>query len=96
MLWFIPWWVGQSVMLTMFTWSPHHDHYETGRYRDTRVSEFPGANWLLLGQGYHLIHHMMPAVPWYRYKQTFDELRPTLERNDVRIEGLRPADPSTY
>lgn len=95
-LWFIPWWVGQSVMLTMFTWSPHHDHHETGRYRDTRVSEFPGANWLLLGQGYHLIHHMMPAVPWYRYKRTFDELRPTLERNQVRIEGLRPADPSTY
>jgi len=43
-LWFIPWWIGQSIMLTLFTWSPHHDHWETGRYRNSRISEFPGAN----------------------------------------------------
>lgn len=89
-LWFIPWWIGNTVMLTMFTWLPHHDHHETGRYRDTRVFDFPGANFVLLGQGYHLIHHMMPAVPWYRYKPTFQQLRPTLEENNARIEGLIP------
>lgn len=89
-LWFIPWWIGNSAMLTMFTWLPHHDHYETGRYRDTRIFDFPGANFLLLGQGYHLIHHMMPAVPWYRYKPTFLRLRPVLEEHDARIEGLIP------
>ena len=41
LLWFVPWWVGQTVMLTFFTWTPHHDHTETGRYRNTRVSLFP-------------------------------------------------------
>ncbi|MGE3780937.1 MAG: fatty acid desaturase [Pirellulaceae bacterium] len=89
-LWFVPWWIGQTVMLTLFTWAPHHDHSETGRYRNTRVSEWPGGNILLLGQGYHLIHHMMPAVPFYRYKRTFDQLRPILEAKSVRIEGFWP------
>jgi beta-carotene hydroxylase len=89
-LWFIPWWIGQTVMLTFFTWTPHHDHHETGRYRNTRVSLFPFANFLLQGQNYHLIHHMMPAIPYYCYKPVFDELRPILESKGVRIEGLVP------
>ena len=87
-LWFIPWWIGQTVMLTLFTWAPHHDHSETGRYRDTRESLFPGANILLLGQNHHLIHHMMPGIPFYRYSRTFKEIRPMLEKNGVRIEGF--------
>lgn len=89
-LWFIPWWIGQTFMLTLFTWTPHHDHSETGRYRDTRESLFPGANILLLGQNHHLIHHMMPGIPFYRYKRTFNEIRPLLEQNGVRIEGFWP------
>ena len=89
-LWFIPWWVGQTIMLTLFTWTPHHDHSETGRYRDTRESLFPGAEVLLLGQNHHLIHHMMPGVQWYRYGRVFREIRPLLEQNGVRIEGFWP------
>jgi fatty acid desaturase len=90
MLWFLPWWIGQSVMLTFFTWTPHHDHRETGRYRNTRVSLWPGAEPLLLGQNLHLIHHMMPSIPYYRYRATFDELRPILEREGTRFEGFWP------
>ncbi len=90
LLWFIPWWIGQFVMLTLFTWAPHHDHRETGRYRNTRVSLWPGANFLLLGQNYHLIHHMIPSVPYYRYEATFEEMRPILEQKGVRIEGFWP------
>jgi len=88
--WFIPWWIGNTVMLTLFTWTPHHDHSETGRYRDTRESLFPFANFLLLGQNHHLIHHMMPGVPFYRYKATFNDIRPLLEQNNARIEGFWP------
>ncbi|MFN4143376.1 fatty acid desaturase [Aestuariivirga sp.] len=89
-LWFVPWWIGQTVMLTFFTWTPHHDHHETGRYRNTRVSLFPFANFLLQGQNYHLIHHMLPAIPYYRYEAAFNELRPILEAKGARIEGLIP------
>jgi len=90
LLWFVPWWIGQTVMLTFFTWTPHHDHTETGRYRNTRISEFPGGDFLLQGQGYHLIHHKLPQVPYYRYRAVFEDLRQILQERGARIEGLWP------
>ena len=94
-LWLIPWFVGEHVMEVTFGWFPHHDNSETGRYRDTRISLFPGADLLYLYQNLHLIHHMLPTVPFYRYRAVFDELRPVLERHGARIEGFWPYTPPT-
>jgi fatty acid desaturase len=94
MLWVVPWFVGNLLMLTAFGWAPHHDHSETGRYRDTRISLFPGADLLYLYQNLHLVHHMLPSIPFYRYRVAFSELRPLLERNGARIEGFWPTSPS--
>lgn len=33
---------------------------------------------------------MMPAVPYFRYRAVFDELRPLLEEKGVRIGGMIP------
>jgi len=90
MLWLIPWFVGMWLMQIAFGWFPHHDHSETGRYRDTRIALFPGGDTLFLFQNLHLIHHMLPAVPFYRYRAVFDELRPALEAHGARIEGFWP------
>jgi len=95
-LWLVPWFVGNLVMLTAFGWAPHHDHGETGRYRDTRVSLFPGGDLLTLWQNLHLIHHMLPAVPFYRYRAVFDAIRPCLEQHGARIEGFWPGTPVRY
>jgi ring-1,2-phenylacetyl-CoA epoxidase subunit PaaE len=54
-----------------FDWLPHHG-LETvkrsSRYRATRIRV--GMEWLysplLLSQNYHLVHHLHPAVPFYR------------------------------
>jgi fatty acid desaturase len=92
-LWLVPWFIGVLLMQVSFGWAPHHDHSETGRYRDTRISLFPGADWLLLFQNLHLVHHMLPSVPFYRYRAVFDELRPVLESHGARIEGFWPYSP---
>ncbi|MCK4867867.1 MAG: fatty acid desaturase [Alphaproteobacteria bacterium] len=92
-LWLAPWFVGLHVMQMLFGWAPHHDHSETGRYRDTRIAEFPLADFLTLQQNLHLIHHMLPSVPWYRYRAVFEEIRPILIENNVRIEGFWPSAP---
>ncbi len=89
-LWFIPWLVGNTFMLFFFAWVPHHDHSETGRYRDTRISLWPGGDALMLGQNMHLIHHMIPSIPFYRYRAVFDEIRPLMEQNNARIDGFWP------
>jgi beta-carotene hydroxylase len=89
-LWFIPWLVGYSVMLVFFTWVPHHPHTETGRYRNTRCSVWPGANWLTQGQHMHLIHHMMVWIPYYQYEEVFHEIRPYVEQNNAIVDGFWP------
>jgi beta-carotene hydroxylase len=89
-LWFTPWFVGYSTMLVFFTWVPHHPHTETGRYRNTRCSVWPGANWLTQGQHMHLIHHMMVWIPYYQYEKVFHEIRPYLEQNNAMIDGFWP------
>ena len=89
-LWLIPWFVGNHIMMMAFAWAPHHDHGETGRYRDTRIALFPMGDVLLLQQNLHLIHHMLPSVPFYRYRAVFEAIRPQLEQNGARIEGFWP------
>jgi len=89
-LWFIPYFIGYAMMLVFFTWIPHHPHTNTGRYHDTRCSLWIGGNLLTQGQNYHLIHHMMPWIPWYRYERVFDEIRPSLEQHGAIIDGFWP------
>lgn len=92
-LWLIPWFVGVHIMQTLFGWAPHHDHSETGRYRDTRIAEYPLGDILTLQQNLHLVHHMLPSVPWYRYRAVYEEIKPILQANNARIEGFWPTEP---
>jgi len=39
----------------------------------------------LLGQNYHLIHHLWTTIPWYRYQRVFRAIRPELEARGSRI-----------
>lgn len=57
---------------------PHLPHTTRERYYDTRI--YPGRllNALLLGQNYHLIHHLWTTIPWYHYEQAFHEVRDDL------------------
>lgn len=86
-LWFVPSRIGFFLIAAIFAWLPHHPHNERGRYRDTRVTLFPGGTFLLRGQDHHILHHMFPRVPHYRLPALFREMRPILEAHNVRIEG---------
>ena len=77
--------VGDSVR--QGAWLPHHPHGEHGRYRDTRITLFPGSTLLIWGQDHHLLHHPFPRVPHYRLPSLFREIRPILEEHGARIEG---------
>lgn len=68
-----------------FDYLPHYPHTQQGRYHDTRI--YPGriANLLLLGQNYHLIHHLWTTIPWYRYQQVFREIEPELRERECAI-----------
>jgi fatty acid desaturase/ferredoxin-NADP reductase len=83
----IPQRIGLTLLAWWFDWLPHHgleDTQRTNRYRATRNRV--GAEWLftpiLLSQNYHLVHHLHPSVPFYRYLRTWTRNEEAyLERN---------------
>lgn len=72
MIYLIPQRLGIGILAWWFDWLPHH-HLEataaSDRFRATRVRV--GWEWLLtplmLYQNYHLVHHIHPTIPFYRY-----------------------------
>ncbi|OBK20484.1 fatty acid desaturase [Mycobacterium asiaticum] len=83
----IPQRIGLTILAWWFDWLPHHglaDTQRTNRYRATRNRV--GAEWVftpvLLSQNYHLVHHLHPSVPFYRYLRTWRRNEEAyLERN---------------
>jgi ring-1,2-phenylacetyl-CoA epoxidase subunit PaaE len=68
----IPGRIALGVLAWWFDWLPHHGLEVTqrkNRYRATRIRI--GLEWLLtpvlLYQNYHLVHHLHPSIPFYRY-----------------------------
>jgi beta-carotene hydroxylase len=77
-LWLLPATLAILWLALAFDLLPHHPHTTRERYFDTRI--YPGRllNWLLLGQNYHLIHHLWTTIPWYRYQRAFHEVEADL------------------
>ncbi len=74
------------VLFYAFDFLPHYPFDRTERFHDTRLQPGRVRHALLLGQNYHLIHHLWVSVPWFRYRQVFAELEPELRARDVRID----------
>ncbi len=95
-LWLLPVLFASTFLALVFDWLPHHPHALEERFRDTRIMLVPGATLPLLWQNYHLIHHLYPRVPFYRYSAVFQDVRPWLERNGAPIEGGEPTLPGVF
>jgi len=77
--WILPARIAVFVLAFSFDWLVHRPHTVTAaedRLRATRVLEVPGpVGFLLLGQHLHLLHHLHPGVPFYRYRAAWNDLR---------------------
>lgn len=81
-------WIGPAVLASgllafLFDWLPHHPHSVRGRGADTRLILVPGLALPLLNQHLHLVHHLYPRVPFYRYGALFSEIQPELAQAPV-------------
>jgi len=85
-VWLGPALIAVAVLALCFDFLPHYPYTSRERYHDTRV--YPGRilNALLLGQNYHLIHHLWTTIPWYRYQHVFGEIEDELAGRGARIE----------
>lgn len=92
-LWLIPQKMG--VMFTVYSFA-HIQHPEGVDWRSaplqaTAVIDTPPRrlmNWVLLGQNDHHIHHLLPHLPWQRYRAVWDLAEGALRREALVERGL--------
>lgn len=68
--WIVPSRIASALLAFMFDYLPHRPHRiasKTDPFKATRNIHAPGATMLFLAQNYHLVHHVFPTAPFYRY-----------------------------
>ncbi|MGI8501122.1 MAG: beta-carotene hydroxylase [Hassallia sp.] len=87
--WFIPSAVIGLTLGLFFDYLPHRPHQERDRWKNARVYPNRILNLLIMGQNYHLIHHLWPSIPWYNYQPTYYMMKPLLdEKGCHQTSGL--------
>lgn len=89
----VPALIGATLLGLLFDYAVHAPYRETGRFASTRMFLFPrGLGWLgsalWMGQNYHLIHHLYPWLPFYRYARGYRASRSLLVARNARIITL--------
>ena len=77
--WFTPALVVGLALGLFFDYLPHRDFQERNRWKNARVYPSALLNILILGQNYHLIHHLWPSVPWYKVQPAYYAVKPLLD-----------------
>lgn len=77
--WFVPALVVGIALGLFFDYLPHRPFQERDRWKNARVYPSPIINILILGQNYHLIHHLWPSIPWYKYQPVYYLMKPLLD-----------------
>jgi beta-carotene hydroxylase len=91
--WFTPLAIVGLVLGLFFDYLPHRPFKERDRWLNARVYPSKILNWLIMGQNYHLVHHLWPAVPWYKYEAAYYAAKPILdEKGSPQSIGLLKED----
>ncbi len=77
--WFVPALVVGIALGLFFDYLPHRPFKERDRWKNARVYPSAILNLMILGQNYHLVHHLWPSIPWYRYEPAYYETKPLLD-----------------
>ncbi|MGD1937009.1 MAG: beta-carotene hydroxylase [Cyanophyceae cyanobacterium] len=77
--WFSPALVVGLALGLFFDYLPHRPFEERDRWKNARVYPSKLLNWLILGQNYHLVHHLWPSIPWYKYEPAYIAVKPLLD-----------------
>lgn len=78
--WFSPALVVGIALGLFFDYLPHRPFEERDRWKNARVYPSAVLNLLIMGQNYHLVHHLWPSIPWYKYKPAYEVMQPLLDQ----------------
>lgn len=93
MFWMLPALLTMPLLAYFFAYVVHQPHDETDPYRSSNVILARG--WLqplvtaiFVFQNYHLVHHLNPRIPFYKYGTTFRAMRAELEAKGASVTTL--------
>lgn len=93
MLWYAPRIIASGMIVFFFGYLVHPEEHEE-RFLNTKVHLVAGkystlANLVWFFQSFHLIHHLFPKIPFYRYPAAFRDMRPLLEEagSEITVHG---------
>ena len=77
-------WFGPALMVGVtlgifFDYLPHRPFISRNRWKNARVYPSRVMNLLIMGQNYHLVHHLWPSIPWFEYKDAYEATKPLLD-----------------
>lgn len=90
-LWLVPSRLAIALLAFSFDYLPHRPHDVTSRQDRYRATSLFTDRWLIplfLYQSYHLIHHLYPGVPFYRYGRVYEEQRAELCRRGAAVHSV--------
>jgi len=87
LLWIVPAFIGTFILALTFDLIPHYPHTNQDIYQGSWICTKPILTVLLLGQNYHLIHHLYRKVPFYSYSKVFGKLEEHLKDKGINVLG---------
>jgi len=98
---FIPTRIAKYIIVIAFDFLPHYPHEAYAKEEPYQcTSNRVGFEWLLTPllfyQNYHLVHHLYPAIPFYRYLKVWNARKNYHEAQNPAITdafSLRPRQP---
>ena len=87
--WFSPALIVGWALGLFFDYLPHRPFHERNRWRNARVYPSKLLNLAIFGQNYHLVHHLWPSIPWYKYQPAYWATKPLLDaKGSPQSSGL--------
>lgn len=77
--WFVPLAIVGWELGLFFDYLPHRPFQERDRWKNARVYPSRILNLMIMGQNYHLVHHLWPSIPWYNYEKAYFATKPLLD-----------------
>ena len=84
-LYVVPATIGRLLMGIFLSWLPHRPFIEGDRYALATLHKGRLLAWASAGHSMHLIHHLWPRVPFYRYHRLYRRLAPLLHDRGVTL-----------
>lgn len=84
-VWLLPAFIANALLALVLDFIPHAPHLEQSRFKNTNIFNGRIFYYLSMGHSLHLIHHLWPRIPFYKYGQVYEEFKMRLQKQNIIV-----------